>query len=228
MSLNAAPPIPDPRESIVSSTLSTFRSLTDQNGQGWLPNLRIALHVKEEELDPIYELQASDFSSCPPNAAFISDVSLQAGRIAKWVFDTYSRLVQKRLDAYNKLRRKVNGTEPEQFLGQYRRTARLANEQILRRDLPLIPGLDWNFYQPLLPIFEIGIKFDIGTVGEAAETVLKMVVSGTVEVWQASVSSEASQVMLSSGFDDEDPNLPSESSSSSSSSSASSYFPPEY
>jgi hypothetical protein len=158
------------------------------------------------------------FKPCPPEATTSVETAPCAEGIAKWVFKTYCDLVAYRLKIYNLYRRRYNkeAKPTPETLGLYRQACRLAREQILRRDLPYIPGLEWNFHHPMLPVFDVSFEvLERGTNPADAdyEVVKKVKIRASVEGWQhnKAVSSITTMTPL-----DSEPEWSSSSSSSSS------------
>lgn len=185
-------PRPDPAESVMYSDLPVFRSPAN-----WLPDYT---HQAEDHpeccLPVVDQLSPADYQQCPPKAPYPKNqrlIDMCACEIAKWVFDTYCALVKHHLGIYNKYRRQYNdsilkGLSPSpKTLAYYRKACRLAWEQIVRRDLPLISGFDWLYDQPVLPIFEIELEIEVGS--DLAQdinnqVVQNVIIRGTVEVRQ--------------------------------------------
>jgi hypothetical protein len=213
-------PIPDPAESIIPINRPVFKEVEDQDGNAWLPDITGAL-FPEQPLNAGDDLNPDHFPECPPESPLPAGAAAAAPAIAKWMFDTYFALVARRIQIYNIYRRIFNGTPSDTQKGQYRRAARLAIEQILRRDLP--PIREWKFHQPILPIFDIQMTFTrvMGTRANPnppdVETVSRMIVTGTAVVQQRGLDSQGIFV-----FNNIQPEW---SSSSSSSSSRSSFIP---
>ena len=212
--------VPDPHESIIGSSLPTFKYVRNQAGEPWLPNISEVLNVEEADYSAdVDELPPEGFECYP----IISDdcekfqlITEHAEKIAAWVFNTYSLLVYNRLKIYNKWRKRINAGPNEGEQKKYRRACRLATEQILRRDLPqsIFP---FNYDYTILPIFEIAIALNVDP-GTHPDCVLGMEISATVEVRLRHVIVQGKFKM--SMFDQDR-----WSSSSSSFSSDSSYFP---
>jgi len=204
-------PKPDPQESFLLSKRQTVPNAETL----WLPDSTPAAGVPELPLAPEDHLNPADFKPCPPVAQQRSEIAKCAEAIANWTFATYCGLVYHRLEVYNKYRRQYNqSVELGKTLGQYRHACRLAVEQIVRRDLPYIHGLEWNYWQPSLSVVEMALGIvhntDINSVDY--ETVSKISIQCVVEVRQHN-ESPASFTLTTVAYDE-----PEWSSSSSSSS----------
>ena len=176
MNPRPAKPYPDPGENIAWTPRSIVAQITTLVIRPTRKHLfRVTCPIlspaivdgamaEEVALDDVDLLQAGDFSPCPDDVDFSGQrgqISATPGckQIAQWAFDTYSKLVFQRITTYNKWRRVVNsGQATLEELGQYRCACRLAIEQMTRRDLPQVADLDWNSYQPMLPVSSIQIK----------------------------------------------------------------------
>src|SRR6266850_5549226 len=158
-------PIPDPKESIIVSDRRIFKKV-EKPDELWLPDARAASGLDEMPLEPEDDLDPKLFKPCPSKAPFQSDdgpIGKCAAEIANWTFRTYRDLIRSRLKTYNKYRYRYNkGDSSPLNLGRYRLACRLVCEQILRRDLPYLPGFEWEFSQSVLPVFEIAIEMAYG------------------------------------------------------------------
>jgi hypothetical protein len=193
-------PVPDPKESVVSSARPVFKWKAP-----WLPDASGAMNTPEVELEAGDEFDPMTLGKCPSDALHPDDsppgkgkrnalIADAASAKAAWIFKSYKMLVEHRIKIYNKYRARYNsevrasGVASNDTLGKYRRACRLAVEQILRRDLPYFPSVDLGYYQPVLPLFEIDLKI---TLKESVdnqsldyEIVKTVVVKAIVEVRQ--------------------------------------------
>lgn len=185
----------------------------------WHPDASAALGFPEvptpEQLDP------SQLKPCPAEAKAPAEAAACAKHIAEWIFATYCELVRQRLSIYNRYRQRLNSeSKPSPLtLGLYRHACRLACEQILRRDLPCIPILEWNFFHPILPVCDILFEVVRGNdpTKDDYEIVKQASIQATIEVRQ---HNEVTQFSMNTTT-----NSQPEWSSSSSSSSSSSFIP---
>ncbi len=186
---------PDPSISIIGSKLPGILAVT-ANGDGgaifhnWLPDITPAKDVDEADIEDDDNVNSKDpIKSCPDPLTNVQaqpqDRKAKSAEIARWAFDTYCTLVKKRIQIYNKYRAQVNTASSPSVLPQYRQACRLANEQILRRDLPTVKQLtttpfSWKYEYPILPVFSITITFTI----DGDEIVKAVKITATVEARQ--------------------------------------------
>jgi hypothetical protein len=218
------PGVPDPHESVLQCKFPVFDAgIVDSKGDLWLPDISNVLGFPA--VDPGDVLEAKYFRPRPEEAGFPMnerEVAIQSAQIAEWIFETYAVLVYLRLHFYNKRRRLYLKT-PDNTTAQrhYRFAAERAIEQMVRRDYIQVDSVRPNFFHPVLPVFMISIKLQLG----GDNTVYFMDISGAVEVRQR-VYQQDLKVGIEEAFDADRLVQPSWSSSSSSYSSSHSSFDP--